>query len=144
MYWVPAVVWSVILVILSGTPGRGNVTETVLQATIEATVGSVSDETFWVLHYAMRKTLHLLAYGLAGVLNFRALRGSREGWTLKWSVTAVALAVLIASIDEIHQWFVPSRTGQFTDVLIDCAAATLAQIFIRELNDVPETSEQAS
>jgi VanZ family protein len=37
----------------------------------------------------------------------------------------------VASIDEIHQTFVPSRTGAWQDVVLDTAAATLAQIIIR-------------
>jgi len=35
------------------------------------------------------------------------------------------------SIDEIHQSFVPSRTGTWHDVVLDMAGAAVAQILIR-------------
>ena len=90
-----------------------------------------ASSAFDATHFAMRKSLHVLGYGLLGYLNFRAVRGEKRGWTLRWSVTAVLLAVIIASLDEWHQSFVPGRTGTPLDVVVDCAGATLAQIAIR-------------
>ncbi len=89
---------------------------------------STSNPNFDLLHYLVRKTGHVLAYGLLGFLDFRAVRGGGSGWTLRWSVIAVVLAVIVASVDEWHQSFVPDRTGTPVDVLIDCAGATLAQV----------------
>jgi VanZ family protein len=79
----------------------------------------------------MRKSIHVIAYAIAGALNFRAFRGAREGWALRWAISAVVLAALVASADEMHQSMVPLRTGTFSDVVIDCAGATLAQLFRR-------------
>ncbi|MFR3450545.1 MAG: VanZ family protein [Collinsella sp.] len=45
-------------------------------------------------------------------------------------VAACVLCVLVSSIDETIQLFVPGRCGQVTDVLIDCSGAFIAT-FIR-------------
>ena len=87
--------------------------------------------SFEPVHVVLRKTGHLIAYGLLGALDFRAVRGARTGWTLRWSVIAVVLVIVVASLDEFHQSFFPSRTGVPTDVVIDACGATLAQLSFR-------------
>ncbi len=124
-YWLPALIWSAVLLFLSGRAGAGSMTARVLQWLLPAT-----SPMFDPVHFSIRKTVHVLAYGLLGFLDFRAVRGPRKGWTLRWSAVAVALAVIIASLDEWHQSFVPGRTGTPVDVVIDCAGATLAQLVI--------------
>ena len=86
---------------------------------------------FEPLHFVIRKTGHVVAYGLFGWLDFRAVRGPRRGWTLAWSVIAVVLAVTVASLDAYHQSFFASRTGVPTDVVIDGCGAALAQLSFR-------------
>src|SRR4051794_41479361 len=75
----------------------------------------------------MRKTAHLTEYGILSALTFRAFRGARKSWNPRWAIGAIVFAALIASIDEIHQSFVPSRTGTWHDVLLDAAGAALGQ-----------------
>ncbi len=111
---------------MSGSNGSSSVTARVLQLLIPP-----SSPDFEIVHYLLRKTGHVVAYGLLGFLDFRAVRGERAGWTLRWSLIAVALAVAVASLDEWHQSFVPGRTSSPLDVVIDCAGATLAQIIAR-------------
>jgi VanZ family protein len=40
------------------------------------------------------------------------------------------MSALVASLDEWHQSFLPSRTGRVTDVLLDSSAALLALVFM--------------
>ena len=40
-------------------------------------------------------------------------------------ISAVAVAVLYAATDEIHQLFVPGRAGRFSDVCIDTLGAVI-------------------
>ena len=68
---------------------------------------------------------------ILGALTFRALRGDRTSWSVRWAIGAIVLATCIASIDEIHQTYTLSRTGTWHDVVLDAAGATLAQILIR-------------
>ena len=49
----------------------------------------------------------------------------------------------MAMLDEWHQSFLPSRTGTVRDVILDSAAALLAQIVLFAILRVPELlSEQ--
>lgn len=70
-----------------------------------------------LLDLLIKKGGHALAYGIL--------------WTLWWKATgrpwlALAIAVLYAIADEIHQLFVPGRNGWWVDVAVDSAGALLA------------------
>ena len=107
----------------------------------------INFDFFTRLHMILRKVGHLSGYGLLCVLTFRAargtarLRGLREHsgwqwfWTKAWATYALLVTVCIAAADEVHQAFLPSRTGAFSDVLIDSSggliALVLAYLFAR-------------
>jgi VanZ family protein len=57
-----------------------------------------------------------------GLVAMQAFRPHRIGAV--WAAVAVALTVVaVPSVDETIQLFVDGRSGQVTDVLIDCAGA---------------------
>lgn len=90
---------------------------------------------FEVLHHYLRKTGHFVGYFALSALLFRAWKNTlhvsqAKAWALRWAGTALSMTVLIASLDEWHQTFLPSRTGRFADVVLDSAAALTAQIVI--------------
>lgn len=82
------------------------------------------------LHHLIRKCGHLSEYFVLSILVFRALRGSKTGWSWKWALAALVIAAAYAASDEFHQIFVPGRTASPWDVLIDTCGALLAQIVI--------------
>lgn len=59
----------------------------------------------------------------------KAVREGGPGWerntNAKTNFVPWLLAVLYAATDEIHQTFVPGRSGRVTDVLIDAAGAAV-------------------
>ena len=89
----------------------------------------MSDAWVWEIHHCFRKLSHMGEYSVLALLLWHAIRNSRimveHGW--KWSQAALALALvfLYAGTDEFHQAFVPGRTGQFSDVMIDTAGGAL-------------------
>ena len=88
----------------------------------------VSPETLAVLNFLIRKAAHLTEYGILGGLVFRAIRAERPSWEVRWAVAAIVIAAAVASLDEWHQAFVPSRTAAPQDVLVDTLGATLVQV----------------
>jgi VanZ family protein len=40
------------------------------------------------------------------------------------------MTAAVASMDELHQSYIPSRTGRWQDVVLDSAAALTLQIFL--------------
>ena len=131
-YWLPPILWAAVILLASSDAFSGANTEGVLGRILAWLTGHrMVTSTVDTMNFTLRKTSHLLEYGLLGALLFRALRGGQKWWSWGWSIGAVLLAVCVASADEIHQSFVPSRTGTWHDVILDMAGAALAQILIR-------------
>jgi VanZ family protein len=131
-YWLPPVTWAAVILIASTDLFSGSNTAGVLQRIAVTIFGHrLAPETAAMWNYFIRKGAHLTEYGILSALTFRALRGEQRSWNARWAIGAILLAACIASIDEIHQSFVPSRTGTWHDVLLDAAGATIAQILIR-------------
>ena len=94
---------------------------------------------FSLIHAMLRKIGHLSGYAVLGALLFRAWRATlpargwperrrtQPAWMARWSLLAVVNAAIVASLDEFHQSFVPSRTASPRDVAIDTLGALFAQ-----------------
>jgi hypothetical protein len=88
---------------------------------------------FLIWHHYIRKTGHFVGYFILSVLLFRAWKITLRSpmlWTLRWSTIAFFTSALVASLDEWHQTYLPSRTGLFSDVVLDSSAALAAQIVL--------------
>ncbi|MBQ8960130.1 MAG: VanZ family protein [Ruminococcus sp.] len=68
-----------------------------------------------------RKTAHFTIYLALGFFASGAV-GRRRALSLK-TAAAVGFCSLYACTDELHQHFVPGRSGQLTDVLLDTTGA---------------------
>jgi VanZ family protein len=90
---------------------------------------------FLTWHHYIRKTGHFVGYALLSWFLFRAWRAtlpfaSPGAWSLQWSRIAFFMTALVASLDEWHQTFLPSRTGRWQDVVLDSSAALAMQVFL--------------
>lgn len=90
---------------------------------------------FEVVHHYIRKCGHFVGYFALSFLLFRAWRATLRlpwapRWTLRWATIAFFMSALVASLDEWHQTFIPSRTGAISDVILDSCAALTAQVLI--------------
>lgn len=88
------------------------------------------DEQLLMLDHYIRKTAHVMEYAvLAAAFGLPLwLRRQRSSFVWLW---AVALAAVYAATDELHQRFVPGRSGELRDVIIDTAGAMMgASLFI--------------
>jgi VanZ family protein len=131
-YWLPPIIWATVILIASTDFFSGSNTAGVLQRIAVTFLGyRLAPANLETLNFFMRKGAHLTEYGILSALTFRALRGENRSWNARWAIVAIVFATFIASIDEIHQSFVPSRTGTWHDVVLDAAGATIAQILIR-------------
>jgi len=90
------------------------------------------------------KLIHIIEYGVLNLLVYWAISRTSSmtyGWRASYSV---AITVLYGLTDELHQVFVPGRSGQLIDIfanLIGCVSVQLG-IFVvrlksrREINDI--------
>ena len=72
-------------------------------------------------NHIIRKNAHFFAYLILGVLVSNALKNNG----LKGFIIALAICILYAISDEVHQLFIPGRAGQVRDVIIDSAGAVV-------------------
>jgi VanZ family protein len=82
------------------------------------------------MHMGIRKLAHFAEYSAFSILVFRALRSDRTGWRMSWAVVTLLICGAYASLDEIHQIFVPGRGPAVHDVMLDTLGALLAQVLV--------------
>jgi VanZ family protein len=90
---------------------------------------------FEVLHHYLRKMGHFVGYFMLSLFMFASWRAtlrqpSGPRWAAGWAGIAFFMATFVASMDEWHQTYLPSRTGTLRDVVLDGSAALVAQIVI--------------
>lgn len=85
------------------------------------------EATIDLIHGYIRKSAHLFEYAVLAALTARALAESSAAVLKKYSYAlALLLVLIVASIDEFHQSYEPSRTSSPYDVLIDVTGGAIA------------------
>ncbi len=124
--WAAVFLWMGLIFFLSHQPATasaelsGEITGFVVDIIRTLAPGINIDMGF--LEYGIRKSAHFLAFFVLGILTIHALgRSGVQGG--KAVFTALAICGLYAVTDEIHQLFIPGRSGEVTDVLLDTTGA---------------------
>jgi VanZ family protein len=109
--WLPALAWAAIVFALSAQPNLRFVEDSGLD-------------------FVVRKAGHMGVFGILALLAWRAF-GMTTPWrrTRTWQA-AIALTILYAATDEMHQGFVNGRHPSPVDVGIDGAGAVLAVVLV--------------
>ena len=76
------------------------------------------------LIFLVRKTAHFTEYAILGSLFFINLRNTPKDLIKRPLVMSILFSLLYACTDELHQIFVPGRSAQFRDILIDTLGAS--------------------
>ena len=132
-YWLPALGWLAAVAFFSSRALGADNTASILTKILGWLHLQVSLPVFLALHYLIRKTAHFTAYGILSALFFRAFRGtdfSPKLWKARYALLALAVCLLTAASDEIHQTFTPGRTGNWHDVVLDMIGAAFVQCMI--------------
>ena len=85
------------------------------------------------------KILHLVAYfiyGLSLQVFLIALFSNKEIKKKKYMILTIIIGFLFAISDEIHQYFVPGRSADIFDLLIDWVGISLSLFFFRIIKKV--------
>jgi VanZ family protein len=105
--WLPAVAWAGLIFAFSAQPN----------------LRFVPDDG---LDFLVRKAGHMAVFGILALLALRAV-ATTTAWRRPWA-WALALAVLYAITDELHQGFVAGRHPSPVDVGIDAVGALIAVV----------------
>jgi VanZ family protein len=132
--WIAAILWLIVIAIESTAWLSAHNTSRILYPLLRDLFG-MTWERFEHIHFFLRKGGHVFGYGMLSILLFRAWRetlpsASGATWMLRWAGIAVLGTAFVASLDEWHQSFIPSRTGTPKDVLLDTCAGIAAQILV--------------
>ena len=109
--------------------------------TSQAMSNSVAD-LFNLPHQLTRKIAHFILFGLLGAAWYyylRALGRFTPGFT---SLGSLLFVFLYALIDEFHQTFIPGRSGQFSDILLDTAAGLVGIIIFGTIYYLSRSKQQ--
>ena len=132
--WIAAILWLIVIAIESSALLSASNTSRILYPLLHY-LFSMDWEHFQQWHFYIRKGGHVVGYAILSILAFRAwretfpARGSPP-WTMRWASIAVLMTAFVASLDEWHQSFIPSRTGTPRDVALDTVAGIAAQVLI--------------
>jgi VanZ family protein len=129
--WIAAVLWLIVIAIESTAWLSSHNTSRVLYPLLHFLFG-LNWPQFEVWHFYIRKGGHVVGYAILSILFFRAWRETLPRvdcgkWTPRWATIAILGTAIVASLDEWHQSFIPSRTGRWQDVVLDTCAGIAAQ-----------------
>ncbi len=145
--WWPALVWLGIIRLESTDTASFDNTLGWLHTVLVFLFPHISGALVWQLNEVLRKTGHFLGYGVLSVLVFFALRYTNRDqlspllqrrwgtclhdlWRMEWVLLGVSVTVITAALDEIHQTFIPSRSGRWQDVVLDTCGAVVLQVMV--------------
>jgi VanZ family protein len=123
--WWPAAVWVCLIAFESTDFFSSENTSSMLYSLWTHLFGSVDLHFFVVFHHYLRKTGHVVGYGMLSLLllrGWRATFGRIPALLLRATLLAWLGTLSVAALDEWHQSYIPSRTGTVWDVLLDSVA----------------------
>jgi VanZ family protein len=181
--WIPALIWLGVIALESTNLGSSEHTFRFLYPLFHYLFG-MDHAAFAVWNHILRKTGHIIGYGVLSWLLFRAWRAtipvpvgrtllsaespdrppapvaadalvrrasptastsfaqkaSNIRWSMPWARVSFLMTALVASLDEWHQSYLPSRTGRWQDAVLDSCAALAVQILLWLLLPRPSQS----
>ena len=131
--WLPVVIALAVIARESTNTFSSEHTSGWLRPLFEKIFGPFADGLWAVLHFVFRKCGHFIGYGLVCLTWVRAwlltlarnVKLTVTWWRLEACVYGACATSLVALCDEWHQTHIPSRTGLFSDVMLDTLGATV-------------------
>jgi VanZ family protein len=132
--WIAAILWLIVIAIESSALLSAHYTSRILFPILHY-LFALDYPHFQHWHFYIRKCGHVLGYAILSVLLYRAWRASLPliqnlKWSWRWTILAMLGTIFVASLDEWHQSYLPSRTGRWQDVVIDAFGGISAQIIL--------------
>ena len=132
VFTILAVTWMVVIFSFSARPGDESEEQSIKAGMMVPGFDDLSEQQqihmAQAIDHPVRKTAHATEYAMLAGLVLGAVTVSIIRW--KNVLVSVCIAVLYASTDELHQRFVPGRSGQVKDVLIDGCGAVIGALII--------------
>jgi VanZ family protein len=147
--WLPAIVWASLILMASSDMFSAAHTRSLIEGFFGWLFPSWSPHSIYKVHLVVRKCAHFFEYAVLAIFVMRgiasgakapfeaAVNGAGEPAprpkprSLRMTMVAVVLlCATVATIDEVHQHFVPSRTSSPYDVMLDTTGAAVAMLLL--------------
>lgn len=144
--WIPAFIIMVMIFRFSMANGNqssdlsGSLTKSMVEALIDAidldVTQAKAENIIEFIHTPIRKIGHLTEYALLGIaVSFPLLRKHRLEGKQRFFISLL-VCVLYAVSDELHQLFVPGRSGMAIDVVIDAIGAGVGILMFNSVHSL--------
>ncbi|MCX6876889.1 MAG: VanZ family protein [Verrucomicrobia bacterium] len=128
-FWLPPLIWMLVIFSASGDAASARHSSRVFVPLMHWLFPQMTPARIEEFHYLFRKGAHLTEFAVLALLLWHAIRHSKTSaghqWLWQQAGLALVLVLLYAAGDEIHQAFVPGRTGQLSDVMVDTAGGII-------------------
>ncbi len=93
------------------------------------------------LTFLTRKSAHIFAYFILGVLAYNAFK-SKSTSHKQAIIISIIFCLIYAALDETHQLFISGRSGEVRDVALDTTAACLGVFMHYHFNKIYQTRKK--
>ncbi len=129
--WVIVILWMAMIFCLSHQPAVESDDLSIDMGEIiigTAESFGINELDIGIVNHLVRKNAHFFIYLVLGVLVINALK-SIKLIDYEYIIFSIVICILYAVTDEAHQIFIPGRSGQIRDVLIDSIGALVGILF---------------
>lgn len=134
VYWLPPLGWMGLIFSASADTQSFRRSSGLFYPLIHWLFPALSADTIEGIHYVFRKCGHLTEFAILALLFWRAIRQPKRGDSRPWrwdeAGLALALVFLYAASDELHQVFVPQRTGMVSDIFVDSVGGAIGLLLL--------------
>ena len=111
-YWLPLLFWASLISIFSSDSFSSDNTSPLFLPLFQWLLPHAKPELIESFHFLVRKLGHFTEFFILSMLLYRALRKGRGmHWQWRLAGWTLSLVLVYAIADEVHQQFVPSRSG---------------------------------
>src|SRR3954454_959252 len=136
--WLPAIAWASLILLASSDAFSAAHTRSIIESFFWWLFPSWTPYSIYKAHLVIRKCAHFFEYAVLAIFVMRGFSESqtqgpstRVPRSLRMTMlSVVVVCAMVATIDEVHQHFVPSRTGSPYDVLLDTTGSTVAMLLL--------------
>lgn len=126
--WLPVILWMSVIFYFSHQPADKSSELSDQVSNLILNLILMLDIKYTQYMFYIRKIAHFVTYFVLGFLMLRAFY-LRKNFKNKHVLFAFMICLLYAISDEIHQLYIPGRSGEIRDVVIDTVGAVCGIYF---------------
>lgn len=111
------ILWLLVIFIFSNQDGTTSTALT--NGVLEKYLFFIDSDIFFII---IRKIAHIIEYLILGILVFSFVNEFKIDRKI---IVSLLVCLILSSLDEFHQLFIPGRTGKILDVFIDMMGVLL-------------------